>query len=194
MMTNCLLLNKLPPASRSVKKPAKSGLELVTFLALSLVASGVSVRLTSASLLGFRPKNVGSDKGQSLTEFALVLPIMLLLLFILLSSVMIGRAYFSVQHAASQAARTLSVTGDSSAATSAFSEYLARSGLRNSPSQDFLVVQNDVGASDVTFAVVYFQRALVPWVDRLIWGFGNLDGASLDGHVSLRVSVTSRRE
>jgi hypothetical protein len=52
-----------------------------------------------------------SEKGQSLVEFALLLPVLLLLIFGILDFGRILHAYISIDHAGREAARAVSVDG-----------------------------------------------------------------------------------
>lgn len=59
------------------------------------------------------------ERGQATVEFALILPMVVLLLLAILQTALIVRDYVGVVHAAREAARAASVDRDPSAATSA---------------------------------------------------------------------------
>ena len=59
-----------------------------------------------------------SEKGQSMVEFALIIPIFILLLFATLDFGRVFHAYFTIDHAGREAARAVSVGEDDGVAKS----------------------------------------------------------------------------
>ena len=81
----------------------------------------------SRSLRSTRPVACPRERGQATVEFALILPLVVLMLLAVLQTALIVRDYVGVVHAAREAARAASVDRDPRAAAAAARRVLARS-------------------------------------------------------------------
>jgi Flp pilus assembly protein TadG len=73
-----------------------------------------------------RPVACPRERGQATVEFALILPLVILMLLAVLQTALVVRDYVGVVHAAREAARAVSVDRNPGAATAAARRVLAR--------------------------------------------------------------------
>ncbi|QHA91310.1 TadE/TadG family type IV pilus assembly protein [Bacillus sp. N1-1] len=107
-----------------------------------------------------------SEKGQSIVEFALVLPILVMLLFGIIDFGRIFHTYLAIDHASREAARTASIgendaTIVSTAVSSASSIHLTAGQVAVSPGG------TKSSGSDVTVTITYPISFLTPVVSNL---------------------------
>ena len=107
-----------------------------------------------------------SEKGQSIVEFALVLPILVMLLFGIIDFGRIFHTYLAIDHASREAARTASIGENdgaivSTAVASASSIHLTAGQVAVSPGG------TKASGSDVTVTITYPIRFLTPVVSNL---------------------------
>ena len=107
-----------------------------------------------------------SEKGQSIVEFALVLPILVMLLFGIIDFGRIFHTYLAIDHASREAARTASIgendaTIVSTAVASASSIHLTAGQVAVSPGG------TKSSGSDVTVTITYPINFLTPVVSNL---------------------------
>jgi Flp pilus assembly protein TadG len=107
-----------------------------------------------------------SEKGQSIVEFALVLPILVMLLFGIIDFGRIFHTYLAIDHASREAARTASIgendaTIVSTAVASASSIQLTAGQVAVSPGG------TKSSGSDVTVTITYPISFLTPVVSNL---------------------------
>ena len=107
-----------------------------------------------------------SEKGQSIVEFALVLPILVMLLFGIIDFGRIFHTYLAIDHASREAARTASIgendaTIVSTAVASASSIQLTAGQVAVSPGG------TKSSGSDVTVTITYPVSFLTPVVSNL---------------------------
>jgi len=80
-----------------------------------------------------RPVACPRERGQATVEFALILPLVILMLLAVLQTALVVRDYVGVVHAAREAARAVSVDRDPGAATTAARRVLARADVSVGP-------------------------------------------------------------
>ncbi len=107
-----------------------------------------------------------SEKGQSMVEFALVLPILVMLLFGIIDFGRIFHTYLAIDHASREAARTASIGENdaaivSTAVASAASIHLTAGQVAVSPGG------SKASGSDVTVTITYPISFLTPIVSNL---------------------------
>ncbi|WP_273834373.1 TadE/TadG family type IV pilus assembly protein [Guptibacillus sedimenti] len=107
-----------------------------------------------------------SEKGQSMVEFALVLPILVMLLFGIIDFGRIFHTYLAIDHASREAARTASIGENdaaivSTAVASASSIHLTAGQVAVSPGG------TKSSGSDVTVTITYPISFLTPVVSNL---------------------------
>ncbi|MCM3602696.1 pilus assembly protein [Robertmurraya korlensis] len=107
-----------------------------------------------------------SQKGQSMVEFALVIPILILLLFAILDFGRVFHAYLAIDHAGREAARAASIGKDdstirSTAVSKASSISLAESQVAISPGG----VKSS--GSQVTITITYPISFLTPVISNI---------------------------
>lgn len=115
-------------------------------------------------------QSLRSEKGQSIVETAIALPIVLMIILSVISFSIIMNSKIVVNDAARQAARTLAINGDATQAKNAFQKALKDGGVAATENVNYKVIRTKTSGNEVEFEVIYYQKALVPWVDRMLWG------------------------
>jgi Flp pilus assembly protein TadG len=121
-----------------------------------------------------RSANRRHDRGQAAVEFALALPVVIVLVLGLVQVAVVVARQLAVEHAARSAARAASVAADPGAA--------ARSEVDRMSALTAVTVETSATAELVTVTVRYREETTVPIVGRVI------------GDAELTASVTMRRE
>jgi len=110
-----------------------------------------------------------SENGQSLVEFALILPLLVLLLFGIVDFARIFHAYLTIDHAGREAARAASVGKDdvtvkNTALNDAASIHLLSGGVVISPSG------TRTSGDDVSITITYPFTFLTPVIGEIVGG------------------------
>lgn len=131
-----------------------------------------------------------------MVEIAVVLPLLLMVILSVISSSILLHNKIAVTSAARQAARELSITGDAGKAKATFQAALQDAGVKGTAENtDFVFCEVTASEASVSFAVVYFQKPIVPWVDALLWPVGaTVEGQSRPGSIPFHVRMISNRE
>lgn len=114
------------------------------------------------------------DRGQAVVEFAIALPLVVVLVFGVLQVAVVVRNQLAIEVAARDGARAAAVSATPASAAAAAAD--AATGL------DPIATATTVGASNVTVTVTHTTRSRVPLLGVVI------------GDVTLQASVTMRRE
>lgn len=101
-----------------------------------------------------------SDRGQATVELALVLPLVFGMLMLLFQVALVARDEILVVHAARDAAREATVTGDAARVTAA-----AR---RNVPGATVRIVRRGRAGESVAVVVTYTSRTDLPLIGALL--------------------------
>ncbi|WP_053361541.1 TadE/TadG family type IV pilus assembly protein [Bacillus sp. FJAT-27251] len=120
-----------------------------------------------------------SEKGQSLVEFALVLPLLMMLLFGIIDFGRIFHAYLTIDHAGREAARAASVGKTYSEASQVAVKTAAGINLNKSGASVTITPPSDPAKSypsgtDVKVTITYPIDFLTPIIGQLIGGSFNL--------------------
>ncbi|NDL67336.1 TadE family protein [Anaerotalea alkaliphila] len=123
---------------------------------------------------------VGNNKGQAMVEFALVLPILILILTGMLEFGLILHAYLGINHAAREGARLASLGGTDAQITLEVQSNLptldlARLTVTVTPA-------TRVRGQDAVVAMTYNHQTLIPLIGNIIG-----EGVPLRAQVAMRV-------
>lgn len=110
---------------------------------------------------------MNSEKGQSLVEFALVLPLLILLLFGIIDFGRIFHAYLTLDHAGREAARAASIGKDDTSIKNVAVNNASSINLKEEKVSIFPVGSKSSG-SDVTITITYPVDFLTPVIGKLI--------------------------
>ncbi|MEO2073799.1 MAG: TadE family protein [Bacillus sp. (in: firmicutes)] len=120
-----------------------------------------------------------SEKGQSLVEFALVLPLLVLLLFGIIDFARVFHVYLTMDHAGREAARSASIGNDVSEIKSTAVNDAASIGL----TADKVVISGTRNSgTDVTITITYPINFLTPIIGEIV------------GSITLKDTTTMRVE
>ena len=119
-----------------------------------------------------------SEKGQSMVEFALVLPLLLILLFGILEFGLIFNSYLTITHASREGARIASLGGTDAEVIARVNDvsavlYPENLSVAVSPSQ----FSRDRGNS-VTVTVTYRHQLIIPIIGSIIGDTVPVSGAT----------------
>lgn len=107
-----------------------------------------------------------SEKGQSLVEFALLLPVLVLLLFGIIDFGRIFHAYLTIDHAGREAARTASIGKDTTTIkNTAVSD---ASSIRLTADQVGVTPGTLSSGSNVTITITYPINFLTPVIGNIV--------------------------
>ncbi|MCA1032211.1 pilus assembly protein [Bacillus timonensis] len=122
-----------------------------------------------------------SEKGQSMVEFALVIPIFILLLFAIVDFGRVFHAYLTIDHAGREAARIASIGKDDSTIVSVA---VAQASSISLTADQVSVTPNGTksSGSQVTVTITYPISFLTPVI------------SSITGPISLKTSTVMRIE
>lgn len=109
-------------------------------------------------------------RGQSIVETAIALPIILMIILSIISFSIIMNSKIVVNDAARQAVRVLAISGSEAQAKNTFKQALKDGGIAATESVNYKVIRTKTKGNQVEFEAIYYQKALVPWVDRMLWG------------------------
>ena len=127
-----------------------------------------------------RPEIVASERGTAAVEFALVLPLVLVVALGLVQTGLLVRDRLLLEAAARAAARAPAVQEDAAAIRAAA---LAAAPSLDDGGVELMVARAGVRGEPVTVAVRYLVSVRVPFVD---WLFG--------GSIDMTTSTTARQE
>lgn len=120
-----------------------------------------------------------SEKGQSLVEFALVLPLLVLLLFGIIDFARVFHVYLTMDHAGREAARAASIGNDVSEIKNTAVNDAASIGL----TADKVVISGTRNSgTDVTIIITYPINFLTPIIGEIV------------GSITLKDTTTMRVE
>jgi Flp pilus assembly protein TadG len=107
-----------------------------------------------------------SEKGQSLVEFALLLPVLILLLFGIIDFGRIFHAYLTIDHAGREAARTASIGKDiTTVKNTAVSD---ASSIRLTADQVGVTPGTLSSGTNVTITITYPINFLTPVIGKIV--------------------------
>ena len=127
-----------------------------------------------------RPEIVASERGTAAVEFALVLPLVLVVALALVQTGLLVRDRLLLEAAARAAARAAAVQEDAAAIRSAA---LAAAPSLDDGGVELMVTRAGVRGEPVTVSVQYLASVRVPFVD---WLFGD--------SIDMTTSTTARQE
>ncbi|MBT2727433.1 pilus assembly protein [Bacillus sp. ISL-75] len=106
-----------------------------------------------------------SQKGQSLVELALVLPVLILLLFGIIDFSRIFHAYLTIDHAGREAARSASIGSDDATVKNTAASDATSIGLTT---EKVSISGTRTSGTDVTITITYPITFLTPIIGQII--------------------------
>jgi Flp pilus assembly protein TadG len=105
-----------------------------------------------------------SEKGQSLVEFALIVPVLILLLLGIMDFARIFHAYLTIDHAGREAARAASIGKDASAITS----MAVNQGTSINLQASHVTVSTGSSGTNATITISYPITFLTPVIGNIV--------------------------
>jgi Flp pilus assembly protein TadG len=117
-----------------------------------------------------------SEKGQSLVEFALVLPLLVLLLFGIIDFARVFHVYLTMDHAGREAARAASIGNDAAEIKNTAVNDAASIGL----TADRVVINGSLNSgTDVKITITYPINFLTPVIGDIVGSFNLTDTTTM---------------